>query len=518
MAQIYTQVKLATWEDVNLATAWALGVDSLDGVLVSENARVLVKSQSNRTQNGIYYFNAFGILTRASDFALGSTQTGGGVVFIQEGYIHADTGWVISSNGSLTVGSDDILFEKFSVNLKLQGADVPSSIVLRQEKGYPLTNDELDNNFKYLAVSLTQKLNIIDFTSIAVRDKINALSAAQANLDAWRLQGNLPAIDSLGNTIAVRDENADLTALVFHGDLNGNADTATNADYADTAHVLDSINPIIYGGTGADTIEDARSNLETVWLGGDTMTGQLVLPSAEAEYASLRVPPLNNAPVNLFDGDIWSDNEFMYYSMNNVTQTFARTDSPTFTGSTTYTEDIDIESNSYAVANTAYVQKHRSEIDTELGLKSPIESPEFTGTPLSVTANTNAVTQNNTMIATLEYVANKIADVLTAYSTALEVTAEIATALESYYTSTQVDSAISTALESYYTSTQVDNTLSSYYTSSEVDTNISNAVAGLASESYVDDRQGMWGSSKKFVQSTQPSSSESADGDFWFKI
>lgn len=523
MAQIYTQVKLATWEDVNLSTAWSLGVDVLDGVLVEENARVLVKSQSNRTQNGIYYFNAFGILTRASDFTLGSTQTGGGVVFVQQGSIHADTGWVISSDGSLIVGSDDILFEKFSVNLKLQGADVPSSIVLRQEKGYPLTNDELDNNFKYLAVSLTQKLNIVDFTSIAVRDKINALSAAQADLDAWRLQGNLPTTTAQANTIALRDENSDLTALVFHGDLNGNADTATNADYADTANKLDSINPIIYGGTNAGNIEDARANLETVWLGGDTMTGQLVLPSAEVEYASLRIPPANGTPENLSDGDIWSDNEFMYYSMNNVTQTFARTDSPTFTGSTTLTEDIDIASDSYSVANTAYVQKHRSAIDEALSYKAPIDNPEFTGTPKSVTADTdeptiepNVQAPNKTMIATLEYVANKIAKVLLDYSTTTEVGTAITTALESYYTSSAVD----TKLDDYYTSTETDSAittaLESYYDSTATNTAISNAVSGLATETYVDDRQAMWGTSHKFVQSTAPTNA--VDGDIWFKI
>ena len=79
MAQIYTQVKLATWEDTNLTRQWALGVDTLDGVIVANADRVLVKSQSDRTQNGIYYFNPFGVLTRADDFDEGSTQTGGGV-------------------------------------------------------------------------------------------------------------------------------------------------------------------------------------------------------------------------------------------------------------------------------------------------------------------------------------------------------------------------------------------------------------------------------------------------------
>ena len=520
MAQIYTQVKLATWEDLDLLRAWALGVDTLDGVVVADGDRVLVKSQSDRTQNGIYYFNPYGVLTRADDFDQGSTQTGGGVVFVQQGSIHADTGWVISSDGDLIVGTDYILFEKFSVNLKLQGADIPSSIVLRQEKGYPLTNDELDNNFKYLAVSLTQKLNIVDFTSIAVRDKINALSSAQGNLNAWRLQDNLPDIDANGTTIALRDESGDLTANVFHGDLNGNADTADNADYASVAHVLDSVNAIQLGGTGADNITDARNNLQTVWRGGDTMTGQLILPGAQTGFASLRITPKLGTPDNPVDGDVWSDTEFLYYRMNNQTEKFARTNSPEFSGSTTYTADIAITSNSKAVANTEFVQKHRTEINSALDLKAPIADPTFTGTPKSVTAATDTDTTgtNKTMIATLEYVAKKIADVLTAYSTTAQVTTAIATALTSYYTKTQSDSNLSTALSDYYTKTNIDNTLANYKTSSQTDTAITNAVSGKANKTYVDDLQDKWGSSKKFVQSTQPSNSESADGDFWFKI
>lgn len=518
MAQIYTQVKLATWEDVNLSASWSLGVDSLDGILVTVGDRILVKSQTDRTQNGIYVFDAFGFLQRASDFAASSTQTGGAVVFVQQGSIHADTGWVLSSDGSLIVGTDYILFEKFSVNLKLQGADVPSSIVLRQEKGYPLTNDELDNNFKYLAITLTQKLNIVDFNSISVRDKINALSAAQGNLNAWKLQDNLPSISAGASTIALRDDNANLYAIEFHGDLIGNADTADHADYADTAHVLDAVNAITFGGTGADNITDARTNLETVWTGGDTMTGQLNLPAAETGFASLNIPPKLGTPDAPNDGDIWSDNEFMYYQMNNTTETFARTRSPTFTGSMTYEEDIQIESDSYAVANTAYVQKHRDEINTELALKSPIESPEFTGTPKSPTPATTIDTAgtNKTMIATVEYVAKKIAKVLEDYSTTTTVASMIATALTSYYTSTETDSAISTALDDYYTSSEVDTTLTSYYTSSDTDTAISNAIANRTTKTYVDGLQDKWGTSRKYVQSSQPT--DAVDGDIWFKI
>lgn len=519
MATIYAQVRLATSTNIVLGFALQPGVSVIDGVIINANDRVLIKSQSDRVQNGIYYLNGSGLFVRSSDFANLSTHAAGSIVFVTEGDNFRDTGWIISTDGTITVGSTEILFERFSVNTKLLGADAPSSVILRKDKGYPLTNEELDDNFRYLAYTLTQKLNVVDFNSITVRDKINALSAAEANLDAWKLHGYLPDTFGINDTIALRDSSGDLTANIFHGDLEGNADTATLAVRATIANNVDGIVAVANGGTGSSTKEAARASLEVVNIAGDTMTGKLTLPVPSSAGASINLPPQTSTPVtsNLENGDVWSNTTHLKYRLNNKTLTVAPIEDPIFTGAP-QAPTADIASNGTIVATTGFVKNVKAIIDAELALKAPINDPVLTGTPKSVTANTDIDTNgvSKTMIATVEYVAKKIARVLEAYSTTTQVASMIATALLNYDTKTGVDNKISTALTSYYTKTNIDNTLAGYKTSSQTDTAISNAVSGKANTTYVDGLQDKWGASRKFVQSDAPNGA--VDGDFWFKI
>ena len=47
-------------------------------------------------------------------------------------------------------------------------------------------------------------------------------------------------------------------------------------------------------------------------------------------------------------------------------------------------------------------------------------------------------------------------------------------------------------------------------------TAIDNKISSKANTAYVDGLQNKWGTSRKYVQSTQPT--DAVDGDFWFKI
>lgn len=413
MSQIYNPVKVATTVNINIGTALSLGVSKIDNVIVGSGDRVLVKSQSNRVENGIYELNSSGFLVRATDFAATSSQAGGQILFVQEGETFADTGWVLANNGSAVVGTTEIYFETFTVNQKLQGAELPSSIVLRSEKGYPLTNDELDNNFKFLSLSLTQKLNVVDFTPTAITTRINSLSAEEANLDAFALQGLYPSYGTDSDTIAVRDEAGTIAAITFFGDLEGNADTATLAARATIANNVDGVVQVVHGGTGSSIPEIARDNLEVVGRAGDTMTGKLVIESGIQEIVNpaLNLVPVASNPLTVVNGDIWTTNTNIVYRLNNVTKTVAPLESPTFTGSVIAPNPA-FSSNSGAVATTKFVQDHVAELNSSIDLKSNINAPTFTGDAKAVTAS---ITNETTSIATTAYVKNKVTDILGAY-------------------------------------------------------------------------------------------------------
>lgn len=110
-------VRAATTGPINLASDLEAG-DTLDTTvtLVAGN-RVLVKNQSTASENGIYVVQASGAAVRASD-ANGTADTGemsGGVfTFVEEGTVNADSGWVVTSNGPITVGTDPITWVQFS--------------------------------------------------------------------------------------------------------------------------------------------------------------------------------------------------------------------------------------------------------------------------------------------------------------------------------------------------------------------------------------------------------------------
>ena len=101
-------------------TASSNGAISIDGVTLSTNDRVLVKDQSTAAQNGFYKVTATGgagsafVLTRTPDADAASELTAGAFTFTEEGTANADNGYVLSTNGAITLGTTSITFEQFS--------------------------------------------------------------------------------------------------------------------------------------------------------------------------------------------------------------------------------------------------------------------------------------------------------------------------------------------------------------------------------------------------------------------
>lgn len=125
-------VRVASTANVTVSYAATAGASSrgqisaapntLDGVTLVANNRILLKDQTTGAQNGIWVVTtvgtgANGVWDRASDFDADSEVTSGAFVFVEEGTTNADSGWVLTTDGTITIGGASgtaLAFAQFS--------------------------------------------------------------------------------------------------------------------------------------------------------------------------------------------------------------------------------------------------------------------------------------------------------------------------------------------------------------------------------------------------------------------
>jgi hypothetical protein len=86
----------------------------IDGVTLATGDRVLVKDQSTGSQNGIYVVKASGAPDRSTDADSGTEVTANFAVFVEEGTVNADSGFTLTNNGAITIGSTALVFTQFT--------------------------------------------------------------------------------------------------------------------------------------------------------------------------------------------------------------------------------------------------------------------------------------------------------------------------------------------------------------------------------------------------------------------
>ena len=118
-----TTADVTSWTYNNGAgtlTASGNGAVSLDGIALTADMRVLVKNQDPATENGIYYVSTVGtgsatlVLTRATDANTGAELSGGTFVFVEQGTVAAENGYVFTHNGDATLGTTALTVSQFS--------------------------------------------------------------------------------------------------------------------------------------------------------------------------------------------------------------------------------------------------------------------------------------------------------------------------------------------------------------------------------------------------------------------
>ena len=250
-------VRAATTGPITIATGLENG-DTVDGVTLATGNRVLVKDQSTASENGIYVVNTSGAPTRATDFDDNAEVTGGAFTFVEEGTANGDSGFVLTNNGAITVGTTGLVFAQFSGTGQITAGD-----------------------------GLTKTGNTLNAVGTADRITVNAdsidIASTYAGQNTITTLGTITTGTWDATTVAVTAGGTGVESFTDNGIVYGNGTNALDVTAAGTQYQVlqagsggvpgfGAVNlaqsaavtgqlPIANGGTNASTEATARTNL-----------------------------------------------------------------------------------------------------------------------------------------------------------------------------------------------------------------------------------------------------------------
>ncbi|BAR14379.1 phage related tail-fiber protein [uncultured Mediterranean phage uvMED] len=265
-------VKVATTANITLS-----GTQTIDGVAVSADERVLVKDQSTASQNGLYLCKA-STWTRTDDLAAGA-DAAGAFAFVEQGTVNGDNAFVCSSDkGSAVTGTNNLTFVQFS------GA------------GQVLAGDGLDKSGNTLSVDL--KANgglVIESTEVAVDLAASSITGTLAVGDGGTGSTSASAArTALGLAIGtnVQAFDAQLT------DIAGLTPTDSNFIVGDGSNFVLESGATARASLGAQASATDLTNLSSCQSGGSAALAALT----STEIGILDGATLTTTELNYVDG------------------------------------------------------------------------------------------------------------------------------------------------------------------------------------------------------------------------
>ena len=189
-----------------------------------------MKSQTDASENGIYDCKA-GAWARSSDFDSNTTEvTSGAFTFVEQGTVNADAGFVLTTDGSITVGTTDLAFTQFSGAGSVSAGDGLSksgntlSADLKANSGLVISSGEIALDLD--ASGISGSLGIADGGTNAT-----TASAARTNL-GLAIGSDVQAHD------AILDDVAALTQAANKGIFFDTANSAATFDLTAAGRAL----------------------------------------------------------------------------------------------------------------------------------------------------------------------------------------------------------------------------------------------------------------------------------------
>jgi hypothetical protein len=279
--------RVASTANIVLATGTAL---TIDGVVTVAGDRVLVKDQSTASQNGIYVVAA-GAWSRSTDADTSAEVTAGMFTFVSEGTANADSGWVLTTNDAIVLGTTDLTFAQFSGAGQITAGD-----------GLTKSGNTL-NVVTANAARIVVNADSIDLATVSVLPSIG--TPGISHLQSVTVDAYGRVTETM--TANVRSATTSVTGIVQLSDS-----TAT------TSSVL----------AATPTAVKSAYDLANAALpkSGGTMTGKVTTGAGGASYASLLLGLSSVDPSPLTSGDLWNNSGAIKF-YNGATKTLAFLDS-----------------------------------------------------------------------------------------------------------------------------------------------------------------------------------------------
>jgi hypothetical protein len=237
-------VRVATTAAGTLATSFANG-STVDGVTLATGNRILIKNQATGSENGIYTVNATGAPSRATDADASAKVTSGMFTFVTEGTANDNSGWVLTTDDPITLGTTALVFAQFS------GAGQITAGTGLTKTGNTIdavgTADRITANADSIDIASTYvgQTSITTLGTIATGTwSASTIGVARGGTGATTLTGYVS-----GNGTSAFTASSTIPGSDISGNISGNAANVTG-----TVAVLN-------GGTGATTAANARANL-----------------------------------------------------------------------------------------------------------------------------------------------------------------------------------------------------------------------------------------------------------------
>lgn len=268
---------------------------TIDGVTLAAGNRILVKNQTTGSENGIYVF-ATGAWSRATDADTSAKVSSGLFVFVEEGTVNSDSGWVLTTDGVITIGTTSLNFAQFS------GAGQ-----ITAGMGLTKTGNTIDvgtaSSSRIVVNADNIDLALVNQTDTNGTAGINFLQSITKD-SYGRISGTILADVRTGTTAQ--------TGVLQLTDSTSSTSTTTAATPNSVKTAWDLANAAL-----------ARS--------GGTMTGKLNLVSATTSLVTANIGTGTADPTTLVNGDFWVNSGAIKYHNGTSAKTIAFLDS-TITG------------------------------------------------------------------------------------------------------------------------------------------------------------------------------------------